>query len=360
MRNSDTTTQRLNKIVDFVTSELRPACDWSIKDEYPQVFQERNIHNIKYIEKDGLPVTHAALKPIILKTPQILYKIGAIGSVVTNPSYRGQGLSSKVILECLNEAENQDCDIAILWTSLHDFYRRLGFESAGFEEYFTIDRTLPTESNGLRFVNSSQVDPEAILKLFNRHTIASLRSAEDIKKFLVIPNTQVYTAWDSQHSLKSYAIMGKGADLEGFIHEWGGCVSDLVALLNFILTSRRKPFTLLVGAQSINLITYLQKNRMSGQQGFLGMLKILNLPKFSKKIEKLALQMGFSKFSINRLENEKFLISLDRHQYLIPNESSLVQVIFGPNSENLAVPEDQKKFNQLFPLPLWIWGWDSI
>jgi predicted GNAT family N-acyltransferase len=360
MPDTNANTEKLNKIVEFLTTELRPSCNWSIQDEYPQVFEEHNIHNLKYIEKDGQPVTHAALKPIILKTPQILYKIGAIGSVVTNPHYRGQGLSSRVIRQCLDEAKNQDCDIAILWTNLHDFYRRLGFELAGFEEYFQIEAPLPNASEGLKFLNSTQVDPNAIVKLFNRHTITSVRSADDIKKYLTIPNTQLYTAWDTENNIKAYAVIGKGADLEGFAHEWGGNISDLFALLNYILHDRKKSFTLLTGAQSINLITQLQRSKIVGQQGFLGMVKVLNWEKFSKKIEKLSIQVGIRQFSINPIENGKFFVSINTNEILLNDEAQMVQFLFGPSPKIQAKAEVQQTILKLFPLPLWIWGWDSI
>lgn len=351
---------KLNRIVSFLTEELRPSCNWTIQDEYPQVFQERNIHNLKYIEKEGRPVTHAALRPLIMRTPQMLYKVGAIGSVVTDPSYRGQGLSSQVINDCLEEALRQDCDIAILWTNLHDFYRRLGFELAGFEEYFVIESPLASDPQNLRFINSTQIDPDAILKLYNRHTITSLRSADEIRKYLSIPNTQVYTAWDSTSSIKAYAVIGKGADLEGFVHEWGGDIPSLIALFNFILSDRKMPFTLLTGAQSINLIMTLQKNKINGRQGYLGMIKILNIPKFAKKIEKFALQLGVSNFAIQIDQGGKTRVTLNKIELVLDKESDLARLVFGPTSSLKLAPDMAEIVNKVFPLPLWVWGWDSI
>jgi N-acetylglutamate synthase-like GNAT family acetyltransferase len=351
---------KLSKIVSFVTRELRPNCEWTIQDEYPHVFQERNIHNLKYIEKEGTPVTHAALKPIIIKTPQLLYKVAAIGSVVTHSSYRGQGLSSQVISECLKEATQQDCDLAILWTNLHDFYRRLGFELCGFEEYFNIVKPLKCETTQLHCIKSRQVDPEAILKLYNRHTITSVRTSEEVRKFMNIPNTEVYTAWDSSNAIKAYAVIGKGADLEGFAHEWGGDINHLFHLFNFILEERQKPFTILVGAHSVNLIMALQKQKIHGQQGYLGMIKILNLAKFSKKLEKVAKIYGIKNFSISEIESGKVLVTANQSRLFLENSSQLVQLIFGPSTLLSSKPDLENEFHNLFPLPLWVWGWDSI
>jgi len=360
MPTTETPAFKLSKIINFVTQELRPNCKWTIQDEYPHVFHEKNIHNLKYIEKGGIPVTHAAMKPIIIKTPQILYKVAAIGSVVTHPSYRGQGLSSKVISECIDEALQQDCDLAILWTNLHDFYRRLGFELCGFEEYFQIEKPLKCDALSLHVIKSRQVDPDAILRLYNRHTITSFRSSEDIRRFLNIPNTDLYTAWDSSNELKAYAVLGKGADLTGFAHEWGGDITHLFHLFNFILNDRKQPFTVLVGAHSVNLIMALQKQKIQGQQGYLGMVKILNLEKFSKKIEKVAQISGLKNFSISSVESGKFLVKINQSHVLAKNQSQLVQLIFGPSTLTASNPAIEKEFSKLFPLPLWVWGWDSI
>jgi N-acetylglutamate synthase-like GNAT family acetyltransferase len=411
--------QKLSELISFLNQQLRPHCSWTIQEEYPQVFQEKNFHNLKYIEKNGRVVTHAALKPLIIKTPHMIFKVGAVGSVVTDPSYRRQGLSSEVLLQCLDEAENQDCDLAILWSDLHNFYRKFGFEPASYEEHFSITKPLTNPVSGtqgtlpsLKFLTSNSVDPEALLRVYNKHSITSVRTLEDIKGYLLIPNTELYTAWDPQtHQLKAYAVIGKGADLQGFAHEWGGDIPDLFALFNFILQSKKQPFNLLAGAHSVNLIIALQKQKHVGQQGFLGLIKILNPEKFGEKLQKWVAQYGYQKFQILQLEGGKILVTLDHHEFLLPNESHLVKLIFGPTPpfitprplktstststatstsasalppETLAAPitratlgtratltspaQNQAQgqaaqiqiLNQLFPLPFWIWGWDSV
>ncbi len=90
-------------------------------------------------------------------------------------------------------------------------------------------------------MNSVKVDPEAILRLYSQHTTGSVRTVEDIRKFLTIPNTRVFTAWDEKNVLQAYAVEGKGADLEGYIHEWGGGVSKLLPLIKFALQERKRP-----------------------------------------------------------------------------------------------------------------------
>ena len=113
-------------LVRFLNSHLRPGISWSIPEEYPMALNPTNLHNIRVITEGSEILSHAVLRPLILKTPAGLLKVGGIGSVVTHSQYRAQGLSSKILEDCLAAAKEQACDIAILWTDLFDFYRRFG------------------------------------------------------------------------------------------------------------------------------------------------------------------------------------------------------------------------------------------
>lgn len=355
--------QELPQVFDFLNSHLRPGKNWSIKEEYPQVFQGRNLHNLKIIWENQGPVTHAAIRPLILKTPQFIYKIATIGSVVTDPSYRGRGYSSQVIQECLLEAQKQDCEIAILWSDLHNFYRKQGFELAGYEEYFQIHKSLETHWTGpeLKFLETSKVDPQAILKLYSRHSISSPRNPEDIKRYLNIPNTHLYTAWYPHQELAAFAVEGKGADLTDFIHEWGGQTPELLELFNFIFQKKGHPFTVMAGPQSVNLMLQFQKLGLSGTQGALGLIKIINIEKFGKKISQMARQYGIQKFELQNLESGQIRLSIENEEALIRSEQDLTSRLFGPQSLTpLFSSKLTTKIQRIFPLPLWIWGWDSI
>lgn len=356
---SPNSTSEVKSLLSFLTQQLRPQFNWSIDTEYPQVFQERNRHNLKLIEINGHPVTHAALRPIILQTPQLMLKVGAIGSVITDPQFRGHGYSRQVIQECLDEAQKQDCDFAILWSDLHDFYRKMGFELAGFEEYFVIQKPLPVEKRLLKFIQGNQVDPEAILRLYNKHTIRSYRTAEEIRQFLKIPNTKLYTAWSDQNQLMAYAVEGKGADLMGFVHEWGGQIEEICHLMNYILDQKKQSFTLLLGPHNVNLMTRLQRFGLSGQQGYLGLVKLLNVLSFGKKIQKLAQQERLS-FELIQLESGQFQITFEGQRLFFKSESELVRLFFGPLPRLDLNLENEQKWQRFLPLSTWIWGWDSI
>ncbi|MBY0386100.1 GNAT family N-acetyltransferase, partial [bacterium] len=213
--------------------ENRTTNGWSVTDEYPLAFETKNSQNIRIITDENKNIiSHAVVKPTIIKTPYALFNVAVIGSVMTDPRYRQQGLSSQLIENCIEQAQVLQSDFAILWTDLFDFYKNFHFELAGTEVSLIINDTFsPKERRqDLKILNTAQVDPQAVLRLYNLHTVTSHRTADDIKKYLQIPNSRIYTAWNKNNQLEAYAIEGKGIDLQGYIHEWGGNTSALIEL----------------------------------------------------------------------------------------------------------------------------------
>lgn len=350
------------ELVSFLDTTLRNGSTWSITNEYPTALNTHNLHNIRVIADNNKIVSHALVKPIILKSPHIIYKLGAIGSVVTNPDYRHQGLSSQIIEACLGLAKEQSCDLAILWTDLFDFYNKFGFELSGYEYSFIIDRPLMTTEANLRFSSDSKIAAESIQRLYSNHTVASVRTLEEFKKFLTIPNTKIYTAWDQQGQLAAYAIEGKGVDLTGYIHEWGGSVSSLLSLFNYIHGIKKKPYTLIVPKHSENLIGHLKHYSSIMNEGYLGMLKIIDFEQLSTKIKRAFRAEGISDIVLEK-QGEQYLFGCGADLYTMTSEREMVKLLFGPiHFDDLAFikKETRDKLSTLLPLPLWVWGWDSV
>ncbi|HRO67236.1 MAG TPA: GNAT family N-acetyltransferase, partial [Pseudobdellovibrionaceae bacterium] len=175
----------LPRVIDFLNSSLREGVSWSISAEYPTALTTSNLHNMRIITEDEKIVSHAVLKPLVVKSPSVIFKVGAIGSVVTDPGHRNQGLSTQILNDCTAEAAKQQCDVAVLWTDKYDFYRRLGFELSGTEISLMIDGDFQASSaTPLRFSDENRIAAEAIQRLYNQHTVGSVRSLEEIRRFL--------------------------------------------------------------------------------------------------------------------------------------------------------------------------------
>jgi predicted GNAT family N-acyltransferase len=351
------------EILSFLDKSLRPDHTWSIAAEYPTALQQTNMHNIRII-KDGQEVlSHAVLKPLILKSPIAIYKIAAIGSVVTSSNHRKLGLSSQIIEACLNEAIAQNCDLAVLWTDLFDFYRKFGFEVTGSELSILIDHALPTRMQGITIREGSNVDPAAILKLYNRHTVGTVRTQEEIRQFLKIPNSKFYTCWDSKGMLLAYAAEGKGADLNGYIHEWGGGVTEVMNLVDEIRIRQNRNLTLIAPAHAVNIADRYRQLEYKIHEGFLGMIKIVNFDQLAAKILRHARHdYGASQFILEK-SKDGYLIGTHDQKIELFNDSSLIRLLFGPQRPSELLKLDSglsATLDRILPLRLWFWGWDSI
>lgn len=331
-------------------------------DEYPLALSPSNLKNVRVIRDQERYLSHAVAKPLIIKTPVGLIKMAAIGSVVTDPEFRNLGMSSQTISSCLDLAAAEGCDLAILWTDLYDFYRKQEFELAGSEVTLEVFPQMAVEPLSLRVLKGPQVSAEALLRVFHQHTVTSLRKASDIERCLRIPNSRVYTAWNQQNQLMAYAVEGKGLDLGGYIHEWGGNVTSLLFLAQHIAKDQNKPIRLIAPGHSMNLIQQLTQAGAKPHFGYLGMLRWIDPARFFKKVKNYASARGLQDLVLEAQGQELFIGKGDK-VYRTSRPADLLPLIFGPTKPSelqLFDLEVSLFLEKIFPIPFWVWGWDSI
>jgi GNAT superfamily N-acetyltransferase len=353
----------LPKVLDFLKESLRPNFTWSLDQEYPTAFNSGNLQNIRIIADKDRILSHAVWRPLLVKSHIGLFKVAMIGSVVTETEHREKGLSSKILEDCLAQAKDNGCEFAILWTDKYDFYKKFGFTLAGTEITALIDKKLKVEPSTLKIIEGNKVAPEAILKLYQQHTVHSVRGVEEIRALLQIPNSRVYTAWDSNQQLVAYAIEGKGADFDSYIHEWGGNLQPLFQLLNYIQEKQSRKIHWIIPGHSQNLIRQLEEQGVYTHQGYLGMIKMLNPPTLFSKVLRYA--RGIKNCADLQMVQmpTHFQVGFGNKLYEISHEADVTNLLFGPiQPQDIKGidTETQKRLQEFLPLQMWIWGWDSI
>lgn len=352
----------LSKVIDFLNHELRAKEGWSIANEYPMAFDTNNLQNIRIIEENGQIISHAVIKNLLVRTPIAIFRVSAIGSVVTHPQFRNQGLSQQILKDCLRVSLEQGADIAILWTDFYEFYRKFGFELAGSEKALIFHSPIEIPSLGLKYLQSHQVHPDSLLRLYSQHSVGTLRTTNDISHYLSIPQSHLYTAWNANNELQAYAVEGRGADLSNYIHEWGGSVSALLALVNEIRKSKNVALTLITPSHCTNLIRQAKEKGAFINEGYLGMIKIINSKNLFFKIRRFARYIGQEDFLLEHTGHE-YIVGHSGHIFRTTSEKDMTQLIFGPRKAsqlNRFDIETIQVFEKIFPIPMWIWGWDSV
>ncbi len=255
-----------------------------------------------------------------------------------------------------------ESDFAILWTNLFDFYRRMGFELTGREIAVDLNQDLP-QLKALSYIDSNQISPESILRLYQQHSVHSFRTVEEIKSCLKIPESRICTAWDSSGKMVAYAVEGKGADLGGYVHEWGGSVSALMSVLQHMRKLQNRNLTLIAPEHSKNLIDQLKRSGCVVHPGHLGMIKVLNLNSIAQKVRRAARSVGSTNFRFETEEQQRLVFGCGKNEYVAQSDSDLVKLLFGPEKPSMLHSFDSETraiLDQILPIPIWVWGWDSV
>jgi len=120
----------ISACVELADSVFRRGQGPSMRDKYPLSYAEENAENIRIFTDGGRPVAMAAMcerEAVILGTR---HRFGCIGSVCTDPAYRGGGLASRLLLDARAKAVRDGCDMMLI-SGGRSLYRRQGYVDAG-------------------------------------------------------------------------------------------------------------------------------------------------------------------------------------------------------------------------------------
>ena len=88
--------ESLRELVDEVFRKNSPR---SMFDDYPQLFNQGNLHRLRVCVDDGKVVTHIGYTERFASILGCTVKVGCIGAVATHPDYRGRGLATRTLLD---------------------------------------------------------------------------------------------------------------------------------------------------------------------------------------------------------------------------------------------------------------------
>lgn len=156
--------------------------------------------------------------------------VGIIGAVATDPCWRRRGLASRLVEELMRWLTDQGVSLIVLWSSDHAFYRRFGFEPAGNQGVLPLRQMTLPSSTGLRIEKGWS--PRLFDCLRRRKGGILLRESD---RSWVSAHKNVNWYWlGTEENPLAYAALGRGIDLPGLIHEWGGEPELLMKLFSRI------------------------------------------------------------------------------------------------------------------------------
>lgn len=211
---------------NLLQSCLRPESSYPIELEYPHVFSREDSSISGFIDQN--PIVHANILYLEFgDTHGQTWKAGLIGNVATLEGFRGQGLQKQMFAHLEAEARQNQVDVLMLWSDLDNFYEKLGFCQFGGEVRYQWSSMNASKDSRCSFVKMdpkdlTDSDLKRLLSLRPSGVLAPRRSVQDFRKLLEIPEMGLFVGFDSDRTILSWGLTGKGCDMRGVFHEWGG------------------------------------------------------------------------------------------------------------------------------------------
>lgn len=219
----------------LINAEIRPdRAKTNAWDDFPLILDPKNLAwSLGSYAPDGTLAGGIACLNTSLQTSCGVLQVAGIGSVVTKPEFRGQGISSALQIEMLAKLERKNVPLAVLWTDKPEIYAGRGFTSAGYEYHvdFT-DATLSDSlSSGFQIASFNSGDCTQVENLYQEHPFHSIRKPGDSQILYQMPGTRGFVLKNPAGLVVAYAFCGKGGDFPDYVLEWGGEPGGVFSLL---------------------------------------------------------------------------------------------------------------------------------
>lgn len=358
--------EELEEIIRLSNKVFRSNLEGDMGREYPLLFSEKNCENLRIIKEDNKIVSLVGIlfSDVIIIGTKI--KVCMIGSVATDPEYRGRGFATLLMQDSIVKSLQEGVDIMLI-SGGRGLYRRLGAINAGLYKTYHVDKAKLSKSN-LRVRKVDEVDIPKLLRIMYLEPVRFIRSYEELKVLLgcnMVVNRpgEVLIIEDNDNIPLAYiAIQLPKTQNEILrIKEIGGSRSAIIDALYTILEIYERDSILLDALNSDIEIRYiLEKLGIKGEdRGFEGTIKIINPKSLIKKLDnhfKKMLKEGYSDFAIEfnppvtiRFKDEKIQIE----------ENDLPALIFGSIERKVEIPRESqlsRVLNTLFPIQLVDYG----
>lgn len=362
----------MNTLLDVDVTRTREMMELVLRDgapispEYPLVFRKEMPGRLIAIGEGDQVRSACAILVRDLIMPGITLRVGLIGSVSTAPDFQRQGLATHVLVAAEAELQQQGCAVGLLWGDDPNFYYARGYRPVGAE----VDISVPRESmerlpkgDGIRSLRES--DAAAVHAVYTRHDVRVDRLPIETEVLLTCPGMTTFVL-ERDGEVVAYACRDRGADLTDAIHEWGGDVDDVLALVRAHLRDRfpdGEPgqLFLMTPSSAIEVRRRLEEAGASSRVGLLGLGKVLNRASAARLMDQTVGPGGRVDLvdspagACFHLRGPNGVTTIDEESWL-----ALMLPAYGMHEE---VAEFQQVFGltgATFPLQPFVWGLDSI
>jgi GNAT superfamily N-acetyltransferase len=219
--------------IAFINAGMRPEPTATrAEEDFPVILGRDNLAGLWGLPDDlgwaaGLTVL---VRPFTTTAGPL--PVAGIGSVVTRPDRRGEGLSSRLQTTVLGQLAGRGVPLAVLWTDQPEIYAGRGFGAAGWEYHLDLtaaDLDVPVPP-GADIRPFRAADTTAVAMLYGGHALRTIRESGDDRRLYTMPGTRGLVL-AAAGDILAYAFCGKGEDFPGYVTEWGGSPAHVLPVL---------------------------------------------------------------------------------------------------------------------------------
>ncbi len=321
--------QNFEATLNWLDDRLRRGLRGRLEAEFPRSLAKDapRVHCV--VKREGHPVAHAMGFSLDARSAAgCTIRLGLISLVYTEPAERGAGLASQCVEACVELLRERGRSIAMLWSDRPSFYERLGFAPCGIERTFFVPpdttRRAPftgTRSSELTYGPPCPDDWVALAELYDAKPTRADRAPCWLPRYTAAPDTWTVVARRGERAA-AYAVLGRGDDFAGVIHEWAGDVGALLGCIQILATANGGAY-LLAGPCEEPLTQCLLEHGHEAAWGA---------------------------FSLARVLSTKGLTDDLGEEIALGPPAEILRDLFGAPEQKSAPPR----------FPLYLWGFDSI
>ena len=254
------------------------------------MFQPGNLENVRVIVKDGRVVSSVGIYPTRVRTSHGELAVGGVSALVTHPDHRRRGLGEAVLSDAHGQMRARAMHIGLLSTRIHDYYRKFGWESAGMQNEYLLDRgniwLLPTPDD-IELRDDWRAHVQQLAELHALHPLGAHRSTDTFKLLAERRSDRIFVGVRHGKAVSYVALQGSA------IREHAGTPQDAAGLIRKVFellddrstpTSQREPgkratleLSVVTPARSDGVNDLLGSLGLPVSSGYIGMIKILGI-----------------------------------------------------------------------------------
>lgn len=332
-------------------------------DEFPHLYDPANASHW-YVAFDGsqaVSIVGAMNWPAVISGAAT--RAASVGSVATNPRYRGQGLASRLLALAEEHLVAEGVRIMLISGDL-PLYLRFGARAIGRVDWYRLDSRTPSYRYHVRPIDPYD-DAPWVARLNQSRGTRFGRSLSQLRALLVSqPMTQV-----EQGTKVALMVMRKGQPVAyvvlnhrpfqgrgaSRVSEWGGDPTAMLEALETVPDWPEKGIEVPVLAEDGPLLGALGEAALIRQEPVSWLAKVIDGEGLAHDLGAVWHEVSDRPLAINRIHPDAYRVRLG-HEICTVDGAELTEWVFGSE-----VPHRPGVFNEIWPVPaLWPEGLNYI